>query len=565
MENIMLSVFAGGALMLGTALGVFIQRNITSKRIGEANDLARRIVDEARKEAQAQKKEILLQGQNEVFSQKHALETEYKEQERALKNREKKLQDISDRMEEKMERITQKEHDILIQEKEQNQRERLISEKETLLESKLDSFPEKEDIISRIAEEEASITLTLKEDYHENGGRDISEIISDLNYRMRLPNIYTRISAGASAPTQSGAASAMSGFMDLLGVGDGSERIVIKGSDFDMMDVIADDIRYYLGEMEFIASTWATNPGRRREIHLTFDPITLASYDISRQNITSALGSLGRELSTGTNLKLDTEEFEIVIKEDLTEEQEEKLQNIPKTVDDLRKVMIEDANGGLHELASLASIKYTRDISRINRVNRDREITITYTIDQSENLPKDVLEGYRDEIDQLIAGYNLPSGIAIQVDRTNESMSEFKFLIIASLILIYMILASVFQSVSTPFVLLFTIPLAAIGSLLGLLITGNPLQNANTLTGFLILLGVVVNNGIILIDYASILRQRGYGRHRALITSGFSRLRPILITTITTVIAMLPMAMGDTDYAGAIGAPFHVTSSYIRQ
>ncbi|MBR5802797.1 MAG: efflux RND transporter permease subunit [Bacteroidaceae bacterium] len=428
-----------------------------------------------------------------------------------------------------------------------------------LLESKLDSFPEKEDVISRIAEDEASITVTLQEGYHENGGRNISEIISDLNHRMRIPNVYTRITAGTSTQEQSGAATAMQGFMDLLGVGDNSERIVIKGSDFDMMDVIASDIRYYLGEMDFIGSTWATNPGRRREIHLTFDPITLASYEISRQNITTALNSLGRELSTGTNLKLGADEYEIVIKEDLTEEQEKKIQNTPKTVDDLRKIMVEDANGGLHELASLASIKYTRDISRINRVNRDRQITITYTIDQSENLPKDVLEGYRDEVDQLIAGYNLPSGIAIQVDRSNESMGEFKFLIIASLVLIYMILASVFQSLSTPFVLLFTIPLAAIGSLLGLLITGNPLQNANTLTGFLILLGVVVNNGIILIDYANILRKRGYGRHRALITSGFSRLRPILITTITTVIAMLPMAMGDTDYAGAIGAPFAIT------
>ena len=429
----------------------------------------------------------------------------------------------------------------------------------SLIESKLDSFPEREDVISRIESEAASVTMTLKEDYYKYGGRNISDIISDLNRRMRIPNIFVRISAGAAQTSQSGAATAMSGFMDILGVGDGSERIVIKGSDFDMMDVIADDIRYYLGEMEFIGSTWATNPGRRREIHLTFDPVQLASYEISRQNITSGLSSLNRELSTGTNLKLGTDEYEIVIKENLTEEQEQKLQNMPKTVDDLRRVMIEDANGGLHELASLASIKYTRDIASINRVNRDREITITYTIDQSEDLPKDVLESYRDEIDQLIAGYNLPSGLAIEVDRTDESMVEFKFLIMASLILIYMILASVFQSVSTPFVLLFTIPLAAIGSLLGLLITGGTLMNANTLTGFLILLGVVVNNGIILIDYAGILRSRGYGRNRALITSGFSRLRPILITTITTVIAMLPMAMGDTDYAGAIGAPFAVT------
>ena len=84
-------------------------------------------------------------------------------------------------------------------------------------------------------------------------------------------------------------------------------------------------------------------------------------------------------------------------------------------------------------------------------------------------------------------------------------------------------------------------------------------MNANTLTGFLILLGVVVNNGIILIDYANILRKRGYRRNRALMTAGMSRIRPILITSITTIAAMLPLAMGDTEYAGAIGAPFAIT------
>lgn len=429
----------------------------------------------------------------------------------------------------------------------------------TLLESKLDSFPEKEDVITRIEEDQASITVTLKEDYYKFGGRSISDLIFDLNRKMRVPNVNVRITSGASQQNQSGAASAMGNFMSVLGVGDNSERIVIKGSDFEMMDVIADDINYYLTEMDFIASTWTSNPGRRREIHLTFDPILLASHDISRQNITSGLSSLNREFGTGTNLKLGTDEYEIVIKENLTEEEEKKQQSIPKTVDDLQRVLIEDANGGLHELRKLAAIKYTRDISTINRENRDREIVVTYSISQSEDLPKDVLKGYQDEIDQLISNYNLPSGIAIEVDRTDESMTEFKFLIFASLILIFMILASVFESVVTPFVLLFTIPLAAIGSLLGLLITSNSLLNANTMTGFLILLGVVVNNGIILIDYANILRKRGYNRNRALITSGFSRLRPILITTTTTVIAMLPMAMGDTDYAGAIGAPFAIT------
>ena len=108
----------------------------------------------------------------------------------------------------------------------------------------------------------------------------------------------------------------------------------------------------------------------------------------------------------------------------------------------------------------------------------------------------------------------------------------------------------VFESVTTPFVMLFSIPLAAIGSLLALILTGNSLMNANTLMGFLILIGVVVNNGIILIDYSNILRQRGFRRERALMTAGLSRLRPILITATTTIIAMFPLAMGHSSTRG---------------
>jgi ABC-type multidrug transport system ATPase subunit len=125
--------------------------------------------------------------------------------------------------------------------------------------------------------------------------------------------------------------------------------------------------------------------------------------------------------------------------------------------------------------------------------------------------------------------------------------------------MIFMILAAVFESLATPVVLMFSIPLAGLGSLIALILTGNSLLNANTLTGFLILIGVVVNNGIILIDYTNILRKRRNRIHRALMTAGVSRLRPILITASTTVIAMVPLAMGQAEYVSAIGASFAIT------
>lgn len=428
-----------------------------------------------------------------------------------------------------------------------------------IFEARLDSLPEKKDLITRVQEDAATMTIVLKDDYVKQYGKSIGAIIETLNDLLEMDNVGVRITAGYNRGSQSmSGISSLTRFMSMLGVGDNSERILLKGSDFETMQLVAGDIEYYLEQMEFIGSVNATNPSRRREIHLSFDQVTLASYNITNANITAGLNSLNRSTSTGSNLKVGTDDYEIVIVEEMTE-QEMEMEQWVKTVDDLKRVMIPDANGGMHELQQLASIKYTRGTSEIRRINRERQLTINYSISQSSELPKDVLKGYQDEVDNLIANYNLPSGIAVEIIRGDDTIKAFKFLILASLILIFMILASVFESLSTPFVLLFSIPLAAIGSLLGLILSGNSLLNANTLTGFLILLGVVVNNGIILIDYTNILRKRGYNRNRAIITSGFSRLRPILITTITTIVAMLPMAMGNTEYAGAIGAPFAIT------
>ena len=159
MNSFVVFIIALAAFIAGIALGVLFLRHIKKKSITEANDLALRIVEEARKEAQAQKKEILLQGQNEVFSQKHALENEYKEQERSLKSREKKLQDISDRMEEKLERITLREHDILQQEGEQAKRERIIADKEAQVDAILSEQEKRLQEVSGLTAEEAKQRL----------------------------------------------------------------------------------------------------------------------------------------------------------------------------------------------------------------------------------------------------------------------------------------------------------------------------------------------------------------------------------------------------------------------
>ena len=593
-----------------------------------------------------------------------------------------------------------------------------------VLEERLKDFPEKKDLICRVREKEATITLILQKDYQKIGKRKITDIKSDVQSKVsNINGAEVYVSDAMGGGQENSVLSSLGGFMRLLGIGDNNERVVVRGSDFEMMQMVAEEIRYLLDEQEFVQHTHVSYTPRQPEINLNFDPILLTTYDINRANITSGLTALNNEFSSEVTFKVGEDNYDIIIRDEILkksteteEEAEEKVQkektvddlravrienakggmhnlediasinygrgrsriirvnqdkqlevyynfsrdvqsskellgsyrsdidqliagyNLPsgvalqvfheedqfgdfllttydinranitsgltalnnefssevtfkvgednydiiirdeilkksteteeeaeekvqkeKTVDDLRAVRIENAKGGMHNLEDIASINYGRGRSRIIRVNQDKQLEVYYNFSRDVQSSKELLGSYRSDIDQLIAGYNLPSGVALQVFHEEDQFGDFKFLILAAFILIFMILASVFESVVTPFVLLFTIPLAAIGSLLALLLSSNSLMNANTLTGFLILLGVVVNNGIILIDYANILRKRGYRRNRALMTAGMSRIRPILITSITTIAAMLPLAMGDTEYAGAIGAPFAIT------
>jgi len=354
--------------------------------------------------------------------------------------------------------------------------------------------------------------------------------------------------------------SGMESFLGLMGIGSNQERIRIKGSDYDIMQLVGEDLSYFLEQQEFISSSRVSYPNRQPEVRLNFDQILLTSYEITRNNITTGLSELSRQLQTNTQFKIGDETYDIVIREKSTAEQEVSQRNKQVTMEQLERAQIQTSGGGLYTLKDLATVSKAYGRSRITRVNQDKQLNVMYSFTRDIQESKTLLDGYRTEIDEMIAGYNLPAGVAIEVIHQEDDLAEFKFLLFAAFILIYIILACVFESILTPFVMLFSIPLAAIGSLIALLITNNSLVNPNTLMGFLILLGVVVNNGIILIDYANILRKRGFRRERALITAGLSRTRPILITAITTIVAMFPLAMGDSSaYSGAIGAPFAIT------
>ncbi len=433
----------------------------------------------------------------------------------------------------------------------------------TEIESKLAGLPEKEDIISRIEEDQATITINLSKDWDKTSKRSLPEIKNDISEKTK------NISSGEVSMDELSTSGGFTGegggetfnpgsdFMNLLGIGSKRESVIIKGQDFEQMKNLADDIKSYVADLSSIDNTGINVQDDRPEVNLFFDMDFLGRNNITLADLSGALATFGQEYSSGATFKQANESYDIIIK--YADEAGDTGENTDKTIDDLRNLEVTGSTGSRMEMQELSNILLSYGTGNIHRENQEKRITVTYNFNEEIRSSKELLEGARRELESVVTNMNIPVGIAVEVVHEENQLKDFYSLIGISFLLIYMILAAVFESLATPVVLMFSIPLAALGSLIALILTGNSLLNANTLTGFLILLGIVVNNGIILIDYTNILRKRGYRRQRALMTAGVARLRPILITASTTAIAMLPLAMGQAEYVSAIGASFAIT------
>ena len=434
----------------------------------------------------------------------------------------------------------------------------------TEIEHALSGIPEKGDIISRVEETDATMTINLSENWDKTSKRSLPEIKNDILEKVR--NLKTgeitmnEISSGGGYTGAAGGAGAVNpgaNFMNLLGIGTTTESVVIKGQNFSQMKNISDDIKAAIQNLSTVSSVNVNVQDNTPEVHLKFDMDYIGRNNFTLDNVSSALSTFGKEYSSGASFLQGTETYDITLK--YADESGQVKINTDKTIDDLKNLEITGTNSNLMEMQELSNIVFSTGLGNIHRENREKKITVTYSFNSDITGSKDLLEGARAEIESIVSGINIPSGIAVEVVHEEDPLKDFYWLIGIAFILIYMILASVFESLSTPVVLMFSIPLAALGSLIALILTNNSLLNANTLIGFLILLGVVVNNGILLIDYTNILRKRGYRRSRALMTAGIARVRPILITASATVIALFPLAMGKSEFVASIGAAFAIT------
>ncbi len=429
------------------------------------------------------------------------------------------------------------------------------------IEERLMDLAEKEDIVTNTQEAQASVSVKLVEDFEDIRDRKLPEIKADIENRIRdIPQVTYEFqqfssSSGFSSGGGGGGAAGGGGLESLMGIGTQQEKVIIKGQNFDLMKAVAEDVKYYLDEMTTIQQSTVGVQDNRPEVRMAFNTREMGERNVALTSVMSELSSFPTEVSTGVVFKEGTEEYDILIKYDEVVVDKNKT----RTMADLQGMDVPSSDGSRHRLTDLAKVYFAFGMGTINRLNQEKQIQLTYRFDAETNGTKSLLEAARGEVDNLVGSMKIPAGVAVEVQHEANEFKEFYFLIGAAFILIFMIMAAVFESFSTPFVLLLSIPLAGIGSFLAILFTKTSLLNANVLTGFIILIGIVVNNGIILIDYTKILRKNGNRKTRALMVAGLARLRPILITAGTTVVAMIPMAMGQGDYVSLIGTPFAIT------
>ncbi len=431
------------------------------------------------------------------------------------------------------------------------------------MEEALMTIEERKELISRIEEEEATVTLLLQDDYRKMNNRSFGQIQSEayeMVKEMPASDISLTASSGVGAMgggNSGGRSAGEAGFQQLLGIGEDEEYIVLKGQDFRLMVEVAEDLQSYLDELDNISWARVSVRENQPEVHLDFNSLIMNRYGITRNQVMGELNTFRNEISSGVNFTQDGEEYEIIIKyNDAGEEGEDQEMRLR----DLETLDIPDSDDeSLFELQQISEIYFASGLRDISRVNQEKQVELRYKYNEDVYDSNELLDYARSEIEDLIQSANIPTGVAVELVQEDSGLDEFKYIFLIAMILVYMILAAIFESFITPFVLLFSIPLAAIGSFFLLTVTGESLFNANTVMGFLILLGVVVNNGIILIDFINELRRRGYRKTRAILQAGLSRVRPILITAVTTCAAMIPLALGNAEYVEAIGPPFAIT------
>ena len=306
----------------------------------------------------------------------------------------------------------------------------------------------------------------------------------------------------------------------------------IYGYDFETTDRIARELQAKMLEAGGCSQVLLSRDEYTPEYQVDFDREKLA---VNGLNSTTAAAALTAAMngSTQSFYREDGDEYDIRVRY---------APEFRTSIEDIENILIYNNMGKGVRIKDLGKVVETETPPAIQRKNRERLITVSAMVSDGVALSDVVANA-----EKVLAETEIPSELMVRIGGSYEDQQEMFgdliMLLAMIIILVYIVMASQFESFMSPFVIMFSVPFAFVGVLLGLFVTGTPL-GAMGMVGILILMGIVVKNGIVLIDYTILMRERGYSIAEASVIAAKSRLRPILMTTLTTVLGMVPMAIG---------------------
>ena len=340
--------------------------------------------------------------------------------------------------------------------------------------------------------------------------------------------------------------------MDMSALGGSGITVQVKGRELDTLQEIAKDIAVIIEEVEGTTEVSDGLEESTGELRILIDRDKAIEHGLTVAQVFQQIQVKLADAASATTLETEIEEYSVYVKHakdiELTRELVKSLE-IDRTKQDGSKEKI--------KLSDIATFESTQAPKSVNRIEQTRYIGVTAAIADGYNV------GFVSaDVEEALKNYEMPSGYSYTMSGENETitdaMEQVYLMLILALIFMYLIMVAQFQSLLSPFIIMFTIPLAFTGGFLGLFISDSEVS-VIALIGFVMLSGIIVNNGIVLVDYINQLRAGGMRKREAIITAGRTRMRPVMMTALTTILALSTMAFSD-DMGADMSKPMSVVT-----
>lgn len=340
--------------------------------------------------------------------------------------------------------------------------------------------------------------------------------------------------------------------MDMSALGGDGISIQVRGRDLDTLQQIAKDVAAIVENTEGTTEVSDGLEESTGEMRILIDRDKAMDQGLTVAQVYQQIAAKLQDASSATTFETAADEYEVYVKNAndmaLTRKLVQELV-IEKTDKDNKKVEI--------PLKDIATFEDTISPKSVRRADQNRYIAVSASIADGYNVGL-----VSQELERNLADYEVPEGYSLVMEGENEmimdAMQQLMLMLLLAVIFMYLIMVAQFQSLKFPFIIMFTIPLAFTGGFLGLFL-GNCEVSVVAVIGFVMLAGIIVNNGIVIVDYMNQLIAQGMEKHEAILQAGKTRLRPVLMTALTTILGLLPMVFG-TDMGAAMGKPMAIVT-----